>query len=60
MSHDYRLTLAELEHDVRVPREQQIEGQDAEPPREYMEPEELDRSLLLANPAGAGRLNPRG
>jgi hypothetical protein len=59
MSRDYRQSLGDLERGVRVPRDQQIETQDAEPPREYVEPEDLDRARLLANPAGAGRLNPR-
>ncbi len=59
MSRDYRQSLEDLERGVRVPREQQIEGQDTEPPREYMEPEDLDRLRLLANPMAAGRLKPR-
>lgn len=60
MSRDYRLPLDELERAVRVPHEQQSEGQQADPPREYVAPEDLDRARLLADPAGAGRLRPRG
>lgn len=56
----YRQSLNELERGVRVPRGLQTETQETEPPREGMEPEELDRLRLLASPAGAGRLNPRG
>ena len=59
MSRNYRQSLDDLEHGVRVPREQQSEAQDADPPREYMEPEDLDR-LRLLSPTGAGRLKPRG
>jgi hypothetical protein len=60
MSRNYRQSLDDLERGVRVPREQQSEAQDAEPPREYVEPEDLDRLRLLASPMGAGRLKPRG
>jgi hypothetical protein len=55
----YRQTLDALEAGVRVPPDQQVEGQNVDPPRGYMDPEDLDRMRLLANPAGAGRLNPR-
>ncbi len=60
MSRNYRQSLDDLERGVRVPREQKSEAQDAEPPREYVEPEDLDRLRLLASPMGAGRLKPRG
>jgi hypothetical protein len=60
MSRDYRQSLKDLERGVRVPREQQSEAQETEPPREYMEAEDLDRLRLLASPTGAGRLKPRG
>lgn len=59
MEPDYRQSLDDLERAVRVPRDQQREAQDADPPRTYMEPEDLDRLRLLADPAGAGRLKPR-
>ena len=59
MSGDHRQSLDDLERGVRVPREQQLETQECEPPRVYLEPEELDRLRLLADPAGAGRLKPR-
>ena len=59
MSPEYRQSLDDLERSVRVPREAQVEVQATEPPRDYLEPEDLDRLRLLANPAGAGRLNPR-
>ncbi|MEO6205250.1 MAG: hypothetical protein ABIO67_07715 [Mycobacteriales bacterium] len=60
MDPDYKQTLVALESGVRVPREEQVEEHDCEPPRDYLEPEDLDRVQLLANPASAGRLNPRG
>jgi len=60
MSRNYRQSLDDLERGVHVPREQQGEAQDAEPPREHVEPEDLDRLRLLASPMGAGRLKPRG
>lgn len=60
MSSRFRQSLDELERGVRVSREQQVESQETEPSREFMEPEELDRVRLLANPAGAGQLKPRG
>jgi hypothetical protein len=60
VSRDYRQSLEDLERGVRVPPEQQVEGQEADSPRQYLEPEELDRLQLLANPAGAGRLKSRG
>jgi hypothetical protein len=56
----FRQSLDELERGVRVPRERQVESQETDPPREFIEPEDLDRVMLLANPAGAGRLKPRG
>jgi hypothetical protein len=56
----YKQSLEALERGVRVPLDQQVEEQDVEPPRSYVEPEDLDRLRLLADPAGAGRLNPRG
>lgn len=59
MGHDYRQSLDDLERAVRVPREQQVEEQAAHPLRAYVEPEDLDRLRLLADPAGAGRLDPR-
>lgn len=59
MARDYRQSLDDLERGVRVPREQQTEEQDVEPHREYLEPEELDRVRFLADPASAGRLDPR-
>lgn len=59
MNHDHVLSLEELERGVRVPREEQVETQAVDPPREYVEPEDLDRARLLADPAGAGRLHPR-
>lgn len=55
----FKRSLADLEHEARVPREQQVESQEADPPRDYMDPEDLDRLRLLADPAGAGRLRPR-
>ena len=60
MSRPYHLPLDDLERGVRVPDEDQIESQDTDPPREFLEPEDLDRARLLADPAGAGRLKPRG
>ena len=60
VSRNYRLSLDDLERGVRVPRDAQIEAQDVDPPREYLEPEDLDRVRLLASPAGASRLEPRG
>jgi hypothetical protein len=59
MEPDYRQSLQDLERAVRVPRDQQSEVQDVDPPREYMDPEELDRLRLVSDPAGPGRLNPR-
>lgn len=59
MSRDDRQSLDDLERGVRVPREEQLEAQDADPPREYVEPEDLERARLLADPAGAGTLRPR-
>ncbi len=60
MSPDYRQSLDDLERRAHVPREQQSEAQQVDPPRAYMEPEDLDRLRLLASPMGAGRLEPRG
>ena len=60
MSPDYRQSLTDLERTARVPRDQQGETQPVDPPREYLDPEDLDRLRLLADPAGPGRLNPRG
>lgn len=59
MSRDDRTSLEDLERGVRVPREQQSEGQAPEPPRVYVEAEDLDRLRLLASPMSAGRLDPR-
>jgi len=55
----FKRSLADLEHEAHVPREQQVESQAVDPPRDYMDPEDLDRRRLLADPAGAGRLHPR-
>ena len=55
----FEASLEDLERSARVPREQQVEAQDVDPPRAYLEPEELDRLRLLADPTGAGRLDPR-
>jgi hypothetical protein len=60
MAQNFRQSLDDLERSVRVSREKQVATQDAEPLREYVAPEDLDRMRLLADPAGAGRLNPRG
>ena len=59
MEPDYRQSLDDLERAVRVPRDQQSEMQEADPPRDSMDPEELDRLRLLSDPAGPGRLKPR-
>lgn len=59
MSGDYRKSLDDLERGVRVPRDEQITAQEAEPPRDYLDPEDLDRMRLLADPASAGRLKPQ-
>jgi hypothetical protein len=59
MSGRFRKSLDQLERGVRVPREAQVESQATEPPHEFMSPEDLDQMMLLANPAGAGRLKPR-
>jgi hypothetical protein len=59
MEPDYRQSLDDLERAVRVPRDQQSETQDADPPREYVDPEDLGRLRLLSDPAGLGRLEPR-
>ncbi len=59
MSPDYRQSLDDLERTARVPRDQQSETQVADPPREYMDPEDLDRLRLLSDPASPGRLKPR-
>jgi len=59
MERNFRQSLDELERTARVPREQQVETQEVEPHREYVAPEELDRTRLLAAPESAGRLNPR-
>lgn len=53
----YRQSLEALERGVRVPRDQQVEEQDVEPPPVYVDPEDLDRMRLLG-PTGAGTLNP--
>ena len=55
----YSQSLDALERTARVPRDQQVEEQDVDPPRSYVDPEDLDRMRLLADPAGAGTLNPR-
>ena len=51
--------MDDLERAVRVPRDQQVETQDSEPPREYVSAEDLDRLRLLADPASPGRLRLR-
>ena len=53
MTQDYRQPLDELERAVRVPREQQSETQDIDPPREFVSAEDFERLRLLADPAGA-------
>jgi hypothetical protein len=60
MDNTFRQSLDDLERSARVPRDQQVETQDVEPPREYLAPEDLDRIRLVAAPESAGRLNPRG
>ena len=60
MERNFGQPLAALESSARVPREQQVETQDVETPREYMAPEDFDRIRLVASPGGAGRLKPRG
>ena len=58
-SRSYRQSLDALEAGVRVSRDQQVEGQDVQQHHEYVDPEDLDRMRLLANPASVGTLNPR-
>ncbi len=53
MTQDYRQSLDELERAVHVPREQQSETQDIDPPREFVAAEDFERLRLLSNPAGA-------
>ena len=60
MERNFRLSLDDLERTARVPREQQVEMQDTEPPGEYLAPEDLDRIRLVASIESAGRLKPRG
>ena len=60
MTRDFQQSLDDLERSVRVAPEHQVETQDVETVREYVDPEDLDRMRLLADPAGAGRLKPRG
>lgn len=60
MTEPYARSLEELEAGVRVPRDEQVESEPVSGPGEYVAPEDLDRLQLLNNPAGAGRLKPRG
>jgi len=55
----FKRSLADLEAEAHVPREQQVESQAVDPPRDYLDPEDFDRLRLLADPSGAGRLRPR-
>lgn len=54
----YDVTLDELERQAHVPREDQVEEQDVDPPHEVVAAEELDRQRLLGI-TGAGRLRIR-
>lgn len=55
----YAQSLTDLEAGVRVPPEQQTETAATAVHREYVAAEDLDRLRLLADPAGAGTLDPR-
>ncbi len=54
VEHPYQQSLASLEDSVRVPREQQVETQEVDPPRDYLAPEDLARTRLVASPEGPG------
>lgn len=56
----FKRSLEELEAEAHVPREKQVESQPVDSPHDFVEAEELDRIRLLNDPAGAGRLRPRG
>ena len=53
-------SLDDLERAVRVQPEQQVTTQAVGRVVPYLEPEDVDRLRLLADPAGAGRLAARG
>ena len=53
----YSVPLAALDS-IKVPADQQVEEQDVHVDHDFMAPEELDRTRLLA-PSTAGRLRVR-
>ena len=59
MTGRFRRTLDDLERSAHVPFDEQVQEQDADPPRDYLDPEDADRLRMLADPAGAWRLDPR-